>query len=784
MFIDKEENQNQESPNPEMGGSFFSLNRNIFILGGGLIVVFALSVGLMIYLAKSEKKPIEISQNQVATTTELGSENATSTLWIGLPADSSSDNSDNGVIILGGIKGERLAFGNYYKEITEDANYNFLDYSLPMNVKIDVINYYDVSRKISLDASVDALNENGFVLIDNPFATEANNFYSIYDLLSEKQIPAFVTSDFILYYQQNIFKKVFKEIEANVFYDNLWSLNYKMYKIAKARYERILAETGVTNDPILEGARTELVYFAVALKLLEPKEEQISEETALNSGNVFTPTEANKFGINFPTYLEGQIAKEYNLINTAKVIAKSPVFLYERDYKDFQIPEEYQNNARLNNFYLASKWANSLFPLYYNGDLCPDCLLDRDDWRVNMITASLITKDLSENQDIKNQWAVIYKILSFFTGLRGDLNYLYYEEKLKDLFGEEMDIENIFSLENIERENNFSALQKELIKIKFLEIEGALSRNNPNDLSKIGLKVLADPYWPDKYIFKKLNSPNSGEYFGEEKISSTVCKDSKERCKGIGLDIINIISPINDNEYFEINSDYSNYNNQVNFLKYQLNNFTVYNWHNNNFWVNFDISKKYLNYNNKMPIFMQSDIWREKNVNTALGAWVNLQLPMDKFSYYIKRSERLGDYAQYNEYNYVEPNLKLVQELRANTIMLLDMLIALGITGDTNSVSTDLQDLEERLRGLEGVITKELNGEEFDGSDQKTIESFVKQFSVTKESLKELAILFEGEKNNYKITEDISGVKLAIIVYLKGDKKVFALGPVFNYQEK
>ncbi len=787
MFIDQgDKKQEQESPKPSMGGSFFDSNRNIFILGGGLFLVFVVSIGLMIYLVKTEKKPIEITQKPVATTTEEAKK-ATSTPYVGLPGDFTIESGEDGVTILDGVQGERLAFGNYYKQITDDATYEYPDYELPINIKTDVANYYDISRKMNLDASIDSLNENGFVIIDNPFSSEANDFYSVYDLLSEKQIPAFVTTDFILYYQQNIFKKVFKEIEANVFYDNLWSINYKMYKISKARYERILSETGVTNDPVLEGARTELVYFAVALKLLEPKEDQISEQTALTDGNSFTPTEAYKFTVNFPTYLEGQVAKEYNLIKEASTIAKSPALLYERNYKDFIVPEEYKGKARLNNFYLASRWASSLFPLYYKGPLCSDCLLDKDDWRVNMITASLITKDLADNQDIKNQWAVIYKILSFFTGLRGDLNYLYYEEEIKKLFGEDMDVETIFSLVNEDREENFSKLQKALLNIDFLEIEGARDRNNSSDYSKIGLRLLSNSYWPDRYIFKKLNNPNSGDYIGAvDRVQvRTICKDSNQRCRGLGLDIVNLVSPVLDNEYFDINTNYLNYKKQVSFLKSQLNEFTIYNWHNNNFWVNLDVSKTYLNYDeSKMPVFMQDELWRDKEINTALGAWVNLQLPIDKFSYYTKRSERLGDYARYNEYNYIEPNLKLVQELRANTIMLRDMLAALGVSGDTNSVLIDLQELEDRLLGIESIIIKELNGQEFEGNDQKTIESFIKQFEVSKQGAKELLINFDVPEPNHSIIEDINGVKLAIVIYQKEEQKVFAVGPVFNYQER
>ena len=95
-----------------------------------------------------------------------------------------------------------------------------------------------------------------------------------------------------------------------------------------------------------------------------------------------------------------------------------------------------------------------------------------------------------------------------------------------------------------------------------------------------------------------------------------------------------------------------------------------------------------------------------------MGSLANLQLPMDKLSYYTQREGGLGGYANYTELNYIEPDLKLAQELRANTIMLKDVLSALGISGSANSVSIDLQEMEGRLFDIEKLITKQLNGQE------------------------------------------------------------------------
>ena len=46
-------------------------------------------------------------------------------------------------------------------------------------------------------------------------------------------------------------------------------------------------------------------------------------------------------------------------------MTKSPVLLYQRNYQDFKVPNEYKFHAKLYNFYLTTKWLSSNFPLYY-----------------------------------------------------------------------------------------------------------------------------------------------------------------------------------------------------------------------------------------------------------------------------------------------------------------------------------------------------------------------------------------------------------------------------------
>ena len=201
------------------------------------------------------------------------------------------------------------------------------------------MNYYDTSRKLNLDPGLDSLNNQGFAVIDNPWSQTAPDFYTIYGSLSANQIPPLITSDFLIFNYQNILKKSFKDIEANVFYDNLWDINQQLYTVAKTRYEARLSSIGNVNDSVLEGERLETAFFAVALELLKPAVNQVSGGNAVADPSLFTKTEADRFYFVVPPYLRADVLAEEKLIRGAGApSAKSPVLLYARNYQDFSVP--------------------------------------------------------------------------------------------------------------------------------------------------------------------------------------------------------------------------------------------------------------------------------------------------------------------------------------------------------------------------------------------------------------------------------------------------------------
>ncbi|MCD4762035.1 DUF3160 domain-containing protein [bacterium] len=785
MFLNKKDeyNDNNEAWGaPEKPKGFFSMKNFIFwsvflIL---TLLIFAIIYFLVILPASIDVPSLDWPSNKHGATSTRGylpvDENGLSTNGYG--NGSSTDE----------VRAEFITFGQFYKYNTDDFKASLESYNLPINIKIDVSNYYNISRKINLDPYIDEFNQNGFVVMDNQFRGTADDYFEMHRLLVDKEIPVVVTTDFLFYYYQNILKGVFKEIEQNAFYDNLWQINKDLFDISLTRYKKRLAEVGLANDLVLEGARLELAFFAVALKLLMPRPEQINTQPNFIDDTKFNEREADGLNFDMPSYLEDDVEREIDFIRFGNRETKSPVLLYGVNYEKFKVPVEYKNNAKLNNFYLATRWLNSVFPLYYKSEECAECLLDYNDWTINFIAANFITRDLFDNQDIKNQWAIIYKFISHFTGLRSDLTYLQNHEVLIDLFGKDYRIEDIFGMKNEEREINMEKIRNRLSEYTFSALEGSYDRGNDELKSVLGMRLLQEPYWPNDFIYEKLTGFDlQSTYPSRRDDRITVCRNKEVgnyRCHGIGLDIIKIMDafPLTDNYFYE-NSLYENYSARINELSNEIDSFDIFTWNNNVYWSTLDIARSLYNYENtEVPIFMRGEEWqREKVINSMLGAWINLHLPEDiLINYFEKQGSSLTMQFQCNELNYIEPNKEFIEILIAKNSMLIKMLQILKVTEKTNAVAIELKETNKRLTSLLGIVKKELTGEVINNEDCKFIHEFMRHFLVDESRTKSFDLEFGLNKN---INESISGLKLMAIVYQRGDKKVMAIGPVFNYQE-
>lgn len=783
MFID-EEWKKQKQANASGDGDIQTnksiLSTQLIVIGVFLFIFFAIIGAYYLYMLNLDKEIAAVPLNNLSTSTKT-------VLPSGILA-TSTDVSDG--IFPDNLRAEDLRFGVFYKAPQKFLGIKTEPIAYPINIKSDVINYYDISRKIEMKNKINELNANGFSMLDSQLDVQGSDFFTVYRKLIDNEVPLYVSSDFVWYYNQNNLKTAYKEIEKSVFFENMWDINKKFYDIALARYRKHLNQVGVINDPLLEGERLQATYWAVSLFLLKPTDGQISNKENFSDEKLFSKQESQQYSFDINPEIQREMNKEVKLIRGANGISRSPLFLYEKDYKAFKVPREYSSNAKLSNYYLAKKWQNTIFPLYYRNEECPNCLLDYNDWMNNFVAASLISEDFKNNQNLKNRWAAIYKFISFFEGLRSDLTYLHVNDAMEKEFPNGYSISDIFSNSNKNRKENLASLQKSLAAYQFLAVEGAINRVDEKTKPYLGMRILQENYWPNDYIFSKLTGRElTLAPSGNLEDKRNFCQYGKEgkvayRCKGSGADLLNLLSilPSNNPEYKRI-TNYNNYGSKIADINGELRMFDNNTWNMNVYWINFDLSRNYIAYNQDLlkPLSLGTPWIEQKITNTVLGSWVNVGLSPDEWEKYQEtRKNNLGFGASCDLRNFVEPNSFFYADLIERNNVLLKAVDILQVGKKTNTVSLAIGELNKKINDLKNISEKELAGENISEDDCRLLREFVTGNKVVQVGDKNM----EWGSGENKVKESISGLKLIAYIYsLKKDERVMVVGPVYNYTE-
>lgn len=795
-MFDDQQNKTDITFDPKRSKSFDPASRDLVIQDNqnkrvviavvlALFVLFSI-IGVIIYIrsnARSGTKPVAVvgkpGDVQNATT-------STSTLPIqSLPENLKQEQNDK-------LQAEKLGFADFYKLSFVKTENKTSQLQLPMSIKSDVANYYDFTRSVNLDEHIENLNADGFAVISNQFDEKPKDFFDAYDVLMNKGLPVYVTSDFLLNYYQNQLKLVYDDILTTKFYRDMWDINSAFYELANSRYKSTRSILGDVNDPVMEGQRLEAAYFVVALKLLSARSNQITRSSTVTPGK-FSESEARLYNFITPSYLAADVDREVQSILYANRVAKSPVLLTNTDYTQYANDKK-NTSEKMNNFNLATHWFRAQFPLYEKSDKCPDCELDDVDWLRSFITANYIASDFASNQEFKNQWAKIYKVMAYFTGLATDLSYTHYDEVISQKFGSKVDISFIYGTStSITDKIDIARFVRDEIanKFTFSEFYGGISRESDANNAKLGMRMLQTAYWPDGYIFKQLTGSKVGAYIGPYKnktdslkrYNSTYCivKSGIERCKPTAYDIVNLFSPVVESDYFVENTAYEEYASRSSEVASSFSQFDLAVWHSNVYWNTVDIWNQsiYKFEDLNSPVNQTSPAWKRRQNNTLLGSWVNLRVPAEEIN--VRPGVVAGSLVFANAIEvYVEPNERLMADLAANAKMVLGLLKNLKIVGEADYANKQLMYLTDNMTRMHSIVIKELVGEGLSDLDTTDVVDFLRK-KVGNPAKSKSFLVTDGQKKGP--TAAINDIKFLVQVYAKDGKNKLVIGPVYNFTE-
>ena len=447
-------------------------------------------------------------------------------------------------------------------------------YSLPLRIE-DISNYQDFCNKLQLSPeSFSLLQKNGFVVIPTPpdiadtklhlrFSSQESSprddFVAYYEVLKDKDLPIFITTDSMLHYYHIFFETILMKLEKDLFFEDIWNISLEMLDASLKEYNK-------GQGDIKEAAKRNAAYLSIALELLRPKDEQIVNDDILreeycqpgmdaetcgmminnlkeifgelNSYNYFSVEEGDDYRFYLPDYVSEIVKKEIELIEKHKGWENSPLFVYREDYSQYVPRGHYTKSEKLKNYFQAFMWYGRMTALIQGSpalspgeSICSgniEGIVSDYDASIQTLQALLLTNYFSQSEGIQNRWNRIYAITSFLVGFSDDLGPCEYSEILKK-----------FALEDFnsqELEENYPELKEALMNfpnnpgiygglgecellmpcppLSEEEIQALKSQAKELLRKTKGFRLMGQRFTLDSWIFSEMVSPYSGEYMG------------------------------------------------------------------------------------------------------------------------------------------------------------------------------------------------------------------------------------------------------------------------------
>ncbi len=589
----------------------------------------------------------------------------------------------------------------------------------------------------------------GFVI--SPSASDVL-FHEYYSALGDRGMPAFVTTDAMLHTFHILYDYSLRELETNVFYDDILGLSEVMLAASIEQYN---AAPGGLRD----AATINVSFFAVGLSLLDP-------------GNALLD------GV--PSTVHDELA----LIDSADGIHVSPVFGYREDYSQYVPRGHYTRSDLLGRYFKAMMWYGRLTFL----------LKEPVQTQAAILSCLSLSDTMVGDRSSFEVWESIYATTAFYVGDADDLTILNYAGVIADVYGETVTYDEILDA------HLFSAFMEKAWALPDPRINSSVisDKDTLEDDTK-GYRFMGQRFILDSYIFSELVYGNVLGYYGDGEPFTLVYSDAGP-IRGFprGLDVFSVLEFELASDILEAegDTDYVGYDDQVAKLRGEVGAYTISDWTKNLYtsWL-YTLSAFSHDSDEGMPSFMQSGAWDYKRLNTALGSWAELRhdtILYAKQSYTFEATCMPGE-PSYPAY--VEPEPEVYGRLLALTRMTRDGLDARGLLRD--EIGEKLSLLDELLATLVNVSVKELEGTELSseevaslGAFDSTIEAlctFSEDFaSMESEADSSVAIVADvhTDVNSQQVLEEGVGYPLPIYVVVnEGGVSYVAQGAVFSYYE-
>jgi len=582
-----------------------------------------------------------------------------------------------------------------------------------------------VEAIVPLDAAAKArLQANGFVVIPDQDTERLSNAYM--RLFAEDRISVFITTDMALHLFHNVFDDLLAEVERAHLLSDVRQLVHDLYVLCTVQYATI-----PDTQPLGHAAaRHNVLVLSVASRLLD---------------DTFVP----------PEYVE-PAASQY----VHKVLEHISTEYYPGDdYTQYEPRGHYAGDDSLERYFRTVKWlGRRIFRIedrYYPADA-----------DVELTAAALLSQAIVGNAPVRTLWQKIYDVMEQLVGPADSITPLQVDQALENVFGPG------FSILLLEDASNRAALRSEFQRDIYPVSEIIpVPTEFPGQIPPKYIQLLGERYLPDAAAMQQTTFPHVPGRFLPS-----------------GLDVVATVLSSSRAEHWlaEEITVYPSLADQLRILRAKFDAYEQDTWLKSiyNGWL-YSLRPLCQAMPTGAPLFMQTQEWEDKELNTTLASWTQLR---HDFILYGKQTYVPAPWAWGP--GLVEPVPDAFGRLASLCDQVVDVLSLHAMLPQVHGFS--LQGLAAKLRLWEGYAGKVATGGWLDPEEQDEIHRvgiwllgfFQDEHGVPEESPLLVADVASDSLYHRVLHEGTGPFNPMVMIYTPpGGEPIAGIGYVFSHYE-